>query len=175
MRAAAGDPAQLRIMYGVAGERRLPEQELEWLSGYEGSSPVRIGNAAADQFQLDVYGEVMDLAHSATRLEGRLEPRIWRRQVALMDFLESAWRKPDEGIWEVRGPRRHFTHSKVMAWVAFDRAVRMAERFGAGAPVAGWKRLRAEIHAEVCRDGYDPQRRTFTSTTARRSSTPACC
>jgi GH15 family glucan-1,4-alpha-glucosidase len=162
MRTAAGDPAQLQIMYGVAGERRLPEEELTWLSGYEGSSPVRVGNAAVDQFQLDVYGELMSLGYEATSREGVLEPRVWRRQNAVMDFLESAWRKPDEGIWEVRGPRRHFTHSKVMAWVAFDRAIKVAERFGADAPLDGWKRLRAEIHAEVCREGYDADRRTFT-------------
>jgi GH15 family glucan-1,4-alpha-glucosidase len=162
MRAAAGDPAQLRIMYGVAGERRLPENELGWLSGYEGSAPVRVGNAAADQLQLDVYGELMNLADMASAVEGDFEPRIWRRQVAVMDFLECAWRKPDEGIWEVRGPRRHFTHSKVMAWVAFDRAIKMAERFGADAPLDGWKRIRQEIHDEVCREGYDPERNTFT-------------
>jgi GH15 family glucan-1,4-alpha-glucosidase len=162
MRAAAGDPAQLRIMYGVAGERRLPEAKLEWLSGYEGSAPVRVGNAAADQLQLDVYGELMNLANMASAVEGDFQPRIWRRQIAVMDFLECAWRKPDEGIWEVRGPRRHFSHSKVMAWVAFDRAIKMAERFGADAPLDGWKRIRQEIHDEVCREGYDAERNTFT-------------
>jgi GH15 family glucan-1,4-alpha-glucosidase len=162
MRTAAGDPGQARIMYGVAGERRLPEIELAWLRGYEGSAPVRIGNAAAEQLQLDVYGELMNLANTASAAEGVFEPRIWRRQVAVMDFLECAWRKPDEGIWEIRGPRRHFTHSKVMAWVAFDRAIKIAERFGADAPVDGWKRLRREIHDEVCREGYDAERKTFT-------------
>jgi GH15 family glucan-1,4-alpha-glucosidase len=162
MRTAAGDPAQARIMYGVAGERRLPEIELDWLRGYEGSAPVRIGNAAAEQLQLDVYGELMNLANTASAAEERFEPRIWRRQVAVMDFLECAWRKPDEGIWEIRGPRRHFTHSKVMAWVAFDRAIKIAERFGADAPLDGWKRLRREIHDEVCREGYDAERKTFT-------------
>ena len=162
MRTAAGDPAQLQIMYGIAGERRLPEEELGWLPGYEGSAPVRVGNAAVDQFQLDVYGELMNLGYEATSREGVLHPIVWRRQNAIMDFLESAWRKPDEGIWEVRGPRRHFTHSKVMAWVAFDRAIKIAERFGADAPLDGWKRLRAEIHAEVCREGYDAERNTFT-------------
>jgi GH15 family glucan-1,4-alpha-glucosidase len=162
LRASAGDPANLQIMYGVAGERRLPESELHWLPGYGDSSPVRVGNAAAVQFQLDVYGEVMDLAYQATRLQGELDPRIWRRQVALVEFLETRWREPDEGIWEVRGPRRQFTHSKVMAWVAFDRAIRIAERFDAPAPLARWRRVRAQIHAEVCRYGYDRTRRTFT-------------
>jgi GH15 family glucan-1,4-alpha-glucosidase len=162
MRVASGDPAQLRIMYGVAGERRLPEGELDWLTGYEGSRPVRVGNAAAEQLQLDVFGELMSLADRATAAAGVLLPQVWRRQVAVLDLLERAWRKPDEGIWEVRGPRRHFTHSKVMAWVAFDRAIQMAERFAADAPIDGWKRLRKEIHDEVCREGYDPERRTFT-------------
>jgi GH15 family glucan-1,4-alpha-glucosidase len=162
MRVASGDPAQLRIMYGVAGERRLPEDELDWLPGYEGSAPVRVGNAAADQLQLDVYGELMSLADIASAAADDFQPRIWRRQLAVMDFLETAWRKPDEGIWEVRGPRRHFTHSKVMAWVAFDRAIAMAERAGADAPIDGWKQLRQEIHDEVCREGYDRERNTFT-------------
>jgi GH15 family glucan-1,4-alpha-glucosidase len=166
----AGRPKDLRIMYGIAGERRLPEEELDWLPGYEGSSPVRIGNGAADQFQLDVYGELSDTGFfartSASALGIMIDPareRVnWRRQMAMADVLESVWREPDEGIWEVRGPRRHFTHSKVMAWVAFDRAIRIAERFGREAPVDRWRRAREEIHAEVCREGYDASRGTFT-------------
>jgi GH15 family glucan-1,4-alpha-glucosidase len=162
LRATAGDPAQLRIMYGLAGERHLPESELEWLPGYEGSDPVRVGNAAADQFQLDVYGELIGLAHFSQQFERDVPRAVWRREMAVMDFLESAWREPDEGIWEVRGPRRHFTHSRVMAWAAFDRAVKTVERFGVDGPVERWKQLRAEIHDEVCRRGYDAERGTFT-------------
>lgn len=161
LRAAAGRPSDLQILYGVAGERRLVELELDWLPGYEGASPVRIGNAAAQQFQLDVYGEVMDVLHVA-RSNG-LEPdeNAWRLQHALMDYLESNWERPDEGIWEVRGPRRHFTHSKVMAWVAMDRAVKGVERFGLDGPVDRWRRLRARIHEEVCRKAFDADRQTF--------------
>jgi GH15 family glucan-1,4-alpha-glucosidase len=162
LRAVAGRPEQMQIMYGVRGERRLTEVEVDWLPGYEGSAPVRIGNAAAEQFQLDVYGELMDALHHA-RLHG-LPPDedAWRVQRELMDFLESHWRDPDEGIWEVRGPRRDFTHSKVMAWVAADRAVRAVTRFGLDGPVDRWRRLRAEIFDEVCAKGYDAERQTFT-------------
>jgi GH15 family glucan-1,4-alpha-glucosidase len=162
MRTAAGDPSHLQLMYGLAGERRLPEEELSWLSGYENSRPVRIGNAAVDQFQLDVYGEMVSLAHTVSELAGQLDPTAWRRQIAVMDHLESAWRLPDEGIWEVRGPRRHFVHSKVMAWVAFDRAIRMAERFEVDAPLEQWRSSRAEIHSDVCELGFDAERGTFT-------------
>src|SRR3954468_23894060 len=132
LRAAAGDPAQLQIMYGLAGERRLPELTLPWLCGYEGSRPVRVGNAASNQLQLDVYGEVMDALHQARRvgLAHGDAGAGWALQCALVKHLEKIWDQPDEGIWEVRGPRRHFTHSKVMAWVAFDRAVKGAEQFG---------------------------------------------
>ncbi len=162
LRAVAGDPADLQIMYGPAGERRLTEIELDWLPGYEGSRPVRIGNAASRQFQLDVYGELMDALHQARRSD--LEPDVtaWQLQRTLVEFLESAWREPDEGIWEVRGPRRHFTHSKVMAWVALDRSVKAVERFGLEGPAGRWRALRAEIHDEVCREGFDPERQTFT-------------
>jgi GH15 family glucan-1,4-alpha-glucosidase len=170
LRAAAGRPKDLRIMYGIAGERRLPEGELDWLPGYETSSPVRVGNGAADQFQLDVYGELSDTGHLARTAASKIgitidparEQMNWRRQLALADVVEAAWREPDEGIWEVRGPRRHFTQSKVMAWVAFDRAVRMVEEFGRDGPVDRWRRIREEIHAEVCREGYDADRGTFT-------------
>jgi GH15 family glucan-1,4-alpha-glucosidase len=162
LRAVAGRPEQMQIMYGVRGERRLTEVELEWLPGYEGSAPVRIGNAAAGQFQLDVYGELMDALHHA-RAHG-IEPNqdAWRVQRELMDFLESHWRDPDEGIWEIRGPRRHFTHSKVMAWVAADRAIQAVSRFGLDGSVDRWRRLRAEIFDEVCSEGYDAERGTFT-------------
>jgi GH15 family glucan-1,4-alpha-glucosidase len=161
LRAVAGRPSELNIMYGLAGERRLSELELGWLPGYEASSPVRIGNAAHQQFQLDVYGEVMDALHLARR-EG-LEPdeNAWQVQRVLIDFLETAWREPDEGIWEVRGRRRHFTHSKVMAWVAVDRAVKAVERFGLEGHVERWRKLRQTIHAEVCRHGFDVERNTF--------------
>jgi GH15 family glucan-1,4-alpha-glucosidase len=166
LRTVAGDPADLQIMYGPAGERRLTEIELAWLPGYEGSRPVRIGNAACNQLQLDVYGEVMDVLHQARSvdLQPSVEEAAWALQTKLLGFLEETWREPDEGIWEVRGPRRHFTHSKVMAWVAADRAVRGAEQFGLGGPVDRWRRLRAEIHEEVCREGYDADRRTFVQT-----------
>ncbi|MDQ3946446.1 MAG: glycoside hydrolase family 15 protein [Actinomycetota bacterium] len=162
LRAVAGSPDQLQIMYGCAGERRLTELELDWLPGYEQSRPVRIGNAAVGQLQLDVYGEVMDALHQARRIGIPPEPASWSLQQALLESLEGRWREPDEGIWEVRGPRRHFTHSKVMAWVAADRAVKAVERFGLDGPADRWRRLRAEIHAEVCERGWDPTRRTFT-------------
>ena len=161
LRASAGDPSQLQIMYGVAGERRLDEWEVAWLSGYESSTPVRIGNAAAGQFQLDVYGEVMSaLYESAQRCE--TGDGSWEFQLALMDFLEDGWREPDDGIWEVRGPRRHFTHSKVMAWVAFDRAIKTAEEFGFEGPVDRWKELRKEIHDQVCDLGFNTAKGSFT-------------
>jgi len=162
VRAAAGDPSDLQIMYGIAGERRLPEQTLPWLPGYEGSLPVRIGNEAARQLQLDVYGEVMDAMHVARRSGLESSEDSWRLQDALMRFLEKEWRQPDHGIWEVRGPKRHFTHSKVMAWVALDRAIKEVEQFKMPGPVERWKSIRAEIHAEVCSQGFDPVRRSFT-------------
>jgi GH15 family glucan-1,4-alpha-glucosidase len=152
----------MQIMYGVAGERRLTELELGWLPGYEGSAPVRIGNGAALQYQLDVYGELMDSLHQARRAGLPPRPAAWHMQRVLLDFLESSWREPDEGIWEVRGPRRHFTHSKVMAWVALDRAVKAVEQVGLAGPVGRWRGLRDEVHAEVCREGYDGERKTFT-------------
>jgi GH15 family glucan-1,4-alpha-glucosidase len=162
LRAAAGSPAQLQILYGAAGERHLPELELPWLAGYAGSQPVRVGNAAARQLQLDVYGEVMDCLHQARRAGIDTDGDAWSFQVALMDVLEGRWREPDEGIWEVRGPRRHFTHSKVMAWVAVDRAVRAVEEAGEEGPVDRWRALRAEIHAEVCEHGWDAAQGSFT-------------
>ena len=161
LRAVAGRPQDLQTLYSVTGERRLDEYELSWLPGYGGAAPVRIGNAASTQFQLDVYGEVMDTLHLARAAGLEPEPTAWRIQVELLDFLESGWRQPDEGIWEVRGPRLHFTHSKVMAWVAFDRAIKDAEKFSLAGPVARWKELRDEIHAEVCTRGFDARRNTF--------------
>ncbi len=162
LRAAAGDPATLHVMYGVEGTRRLPELELPWLPGYEDSRPVRTGNAAVNQLQLDVYGEVMDALHLSRRAGIAPDPESWALQRALVTFLEDAWCQPDEGIWEVRGPRRHFTHSKVMAWVAFDRAIKAVERYGLDGPVDRWRQLRAEVHREVCQRGFDSERNTFT-------------
>jgi GH15 family glucan-1,4-alpha-glucosidase len=145
----------------LAGERRLNELELEWLPGYEGAAPVRIGNAAYHQFQLDVYGEMMDLLYVAARLGLKPDDNAWRLQRALIDFLASAWRQPDEGIWEMRGPKRHFTHSKVMAWVAVDRVIKAVEHLGVEGPVERWRQLRDIIHAEVCQRGFDAERNTF--------------
>jgi len=161
LRVVAGDPAQLQIMYGPAGERRLTELELGWLPGYEGSRPVRTGNAASAQVQLDVYGEVMDALHQA-RLGGMApDPTAWALQQALIEHVERHWTEPDEGIWEVRSGRRHFTHSKVMAWVAIDRAVQAVERSGLDGPVEHWRKLRSQMHAEICQRGLDPRRGCF--------------
>jgi GH15 family glucan-1,4-alpha-glucosidase len=161
LRAVAGDPRDLQIMYGPAGERRLTEVELDWLPGYEGSLPVRIGNAAHGQRQLDVYGELMDAMHQARRAGVAPDTAAWDLQRRLLEHLESAWQEPDEGIWEVRGPQRHFTHSKVMAWVAFDRAVKTVERSGLEGPAERWRRLAADTHQQVCRDGYDAELGSF--------------
>ena len=161
LRAAAGSPAQMQIMYGVAGERYLPERELPWLPGYAASRPVRAGNAAADQFQLDVYGEVMDAMFQALRAGLPPHRQAWGVACALIEHVEKVWTTPDEGIWEIRGPRQHFTHSKVMAWVAVDRAIRIAERFGREAPLDRWRRARAAIHADVCKNGFDPDLGSF--------------
>jgi GH15 family glucan-1,4-alpha-glucosidase len=160
LRAVAGEPEAMQIVYGVAGERRLTEIDADWLPGYEGARPVRIGNAASEQFQLDVYGEVAD---AQLRLAGEVgfHPAQQRVAARVLEFLESAWRRPDESIWEVRGPRRHFTYSKVMAWVAFDRAVWAAETMGLEGPVDRWRAVRDEIHGEVCRKAFDAQRNTF--------------
>ncbi|HYI74161.1 MAG TPA: glycoside hydrolase family 15 protein [Gaiellaceae bacterium] len=162
LRAIAGDPEDLQIMYGVAGERRLTELELPWLAGYEESQPVRIGNGASNQLQLDVYGEVIDALYQSRQKGLEASDPAWALARKTFDWLESGWRKEDEGIWEVRGPRRHFTHSKVMAWVAFDRAVKTVERFGRDGPVDRWRAARAEIKDEVLREGYDVDRGAFT-------------
>jgi len=161
LRAAAGSPEDLQMLYSVTGERRLDEYEVGWLPGYGGAAPVRIGNAASKQFQLDVYGEVMDTLHLARTAGLQPEPAAWRIQVALLKFLESNWHKPDDGIWEMRGPRRQFTHSKVMAWVAFDRAVKGVVDFGLDGPVERWRQVRDAIHAQVCAAGYDARGNTF--------------
>jgi GH15 family glucan-1,4-alpha-glucosidase len=161
LRAAAGAPSQAQIMYGIAGERNLPELELPWLTGYANSRPVRIGNAAHGQLQLDVFGEVMDALHQAR--EGGLHPREadWAFQKALLEHLETVWHNPDQGMWEVRGAPQHFTYSKVMAWVALDRGIRNAEVLGADGPLERWRPLRARIHEEVCTRGFNPGRGAF--------------
>ena len=168
LRAVAGDPADLQIMYGVAGERRLTELELQWLSGYEASRPVRIGNAASEQLQLDVYGEVMDELYQARAHGLPSERPAWALQRTLLRHLEHAWRQPDEGIWEIRGERQHFVHSKVMAWVAFDRAVRSVEQQDVDGPVDHWRALRDEIHADVCEHGWNEELGSFTQSYGSR-------
>jgi GH15 family glucan-1,4-alpha-glucosidase len=168
LRAVAGSPADMQILYGCGGERRAPEMTLDWLDGYEGATPVRIGDAAVDQFQLDVFGEVMDSMHRARRIGIPPDPYSWQLQRTLMEFLESKWNEPDEGIWEVRGPRRHFTHSKVMAWVAADRAVKAVDGSGLDGPADRWRRLRDEIRSEVDERGWDADRDTFTQSYGSR-------
>jgi GH15 family glucan-1,4-alpha-glucosidase len=162
LRAAGGDPAALQTLYGPAGESRLPELEVPWLPGYEKSAPVRIGNAASTQFQLDVYGEVLDTLHLARVFGMHPDDEAWALASHLIEFVVDHWHEPDEGIWEVRGPRQHFTHSKVMAWVAMDRAVRAIEKFGRDGPLDKWRSVRQEIHDEVCAKGFDTKRKTFT-------------
>jgi GH15 family glucan-1,4-alpha-glucosidase len=161
LRAAAGSPDQVQIMYGLAGERRLTEWEVPWLSGYEGSCPVRIGNHAHTQLQLDVHGEIMDALHQARRGGISAIDSGWALQLALLQRLEKLWREPDHSIWEIRDRRRHFTYSKVMAWVAFDRSVKSAEMCGFDAPLDRWRRIRDEIHADVCAHAFDRHRNTF--------------
>ena len=164
LRAIAGSAAQMQIMYGVHGERRLDEHEIPWLAGYENSKPVRIGNAASNQFQLDVYGEVLATMHIAHRFGIETNETEWRMQVELMKFLETKWQDPDEGIWEVRGGPQQFTHSKMMAWLAFDRAIKMAETCNCAADehLERWRKVRDEIHAQVCERGYNAKKKAFT-------------
>ena len=163
LRAASGDVSRLQIMYGTAGERRLDEWEVDWLGGYENSKPVRVGNAASGQYQLDVYGEVMSALYTACLFDGVTSRAMWDLQRTLVEFIEQGWKEPDDGIWEVRGPRRHFTHSKVMAWVAVDRAVQTLETWPTlEGPVDRWRKLRDEIHAEVCEKGFNEKRQAFT-------------
>ena len=162
LRAAGGDPPALQVLYGVGGESRLPEFELPWLSGYEDSKPVRVGNAAAEQFQLDVYGETVDTLHLARVMGLEPNPTSWSMERLLVEYVEERWRDPDEGIWEVRGPRRHFTHSKVLAWTALDRGVKAVERYGLDGPADRWRAVRDEIKAEVLSQAFDSERNTFT-------------
>ncbi|MFF4361805.1 glycoside hydrolase family 15 protein [Streptomyces sp. NPDC001604] len=163
LRAVAGDPADLQIMYGLAGERRLPEFDLPWLSGFADSTPVRIGNEAVNQLQLDVYGEVLDSLWLARKSGLSVKPHMWAIQASLMDWLYAEWRQPDEGLWEVRGGRCHFVHSKIMVWVAADRAVRtLEENPKLRGDLDGWRTLRDEVHREVCEKGFDAERNTFT-------------
>jgi GH15 family glucan-1,4-alpha-glucosidase len=162
LRAVAGDPADLQIMYGLAGERRLEELELEWLPGYEQSTPVRIGNAASKQLQLDVYGEVLNALYQTVAHGAQPDDNAWSILLQLLAWLEGGWRQQDCGIWEVRGPARDFTHSKVMAWVAFDRAIRLHEEFGRQGPVNRWRALRNEIRAEVLARAWSEDKQAFT-------------
>jgi len=161
LRAVAGSPDDLQIMYGVAGEARLTEYEIPWLTGYEGSVPVRVGNAAAGQLQLDVYGEVIEMLYTARKAGLPDGESSWPLERALVQHLGTIWDQPDDGIWEVRGGRRHFTHSKVMAWVAFDRAIRSAEEFGLDGPLDEWRVVRDTIHAQVCERGFDVAQNAF--------------
>jgi GH15 family glucan-1,4-alpha-glucosidase len=162
LRAAAGDPETLQTMYGVGGERRLTELELDWLPGYEKSSPVRTGNGAHSQLQLDVYGELLDVLWQAARAGTPPSANSWALALLLLEVLERCWSEPDEGIWEVRGGRKHFTHSKVLCWVAFDRAISMVEQADYEGPVERWREIRAEIHEQVCEQGYDTKLGAFT-------------
>jgi GH15 family glucan-1,4-alpha-glucosidase len=160
-RAVAGDPAQVQIMYGIAGERRLDELEVPWLEGYEESKPVRIGNAAAGQLQIDIYGEVLDALYQASASGLASSSSDWDLQCALVEHLETIWHRPDEGIWEVRGGSRHFTYSKVMAWVAFDRAIKSMEKWDLPGPIERWRGIRDQIHDDVCRNGFNAERGAF--------------
>jgi GH15 family glucan-1,4-alpha-glucosidase len=164
LRAIAGSPAQMQTIYGVSGERRLIECEIPWLSGYENSRPVRVGNAASNQFQLDVYGEVLAAVWQGDQAGIKMTEPDWALMVAIMEFLESRWQEPDEGIWEVRGGRQQFTHSKMMAWLAFDRAIRLVENCGCAAyeHLERWQKIRDQIHAEVCERGYNTKKKAFT-------------
>ena len=157
----AGDPADLQSMYGLDGRRRLPEHELPWLPGYEQSGPVRIGNSAAGQFQLDVWGEVLDGLHLAREAGLSTDDSAWDMQRTLLEYLESQWDEPDNGLWEMRGRRRHFVHSNVMAWAGVDRAVRAVEHHDLDGPLDKWRALREDIHIDVCTNGYDAERNTF--------------
>ncbi|HLH51768.1 MAG TPA: glycoside hydrolase family 15 protein [Roseiarcus sp.] len=161
VRAVGGSPDNLQIMYGVAGERRVNEYEIPWLPGYGGAKPVRVGNAAVEQLQLDVYGEVVDALYVGRKAGLAPDEASWMLECALVEHLEKIWRQPDNGIWEVRGGARHFTHSKVMAWVAFDRVVRSIEEFGLDGPLDRWRAIRAAIHKDVCDNGYDPRQNAF--------------
>jgi GH15 family glucan-1,4-alpha-glucosidase len=161
-RSVAGSPEQIQIVYGLSGERQLIEWEVPWLPGYRGAGPVRIGNAAADQLQLDVFGELVDATYQARKHFLAPVASAWAQQQTLIEHLEDIWELPDQGIWEVRGGRRQFTFSKVMAWVALDRSVRDAERFKLDAPLDRWRQVRDRVHATICKCGFDGRRNTFT-------------
>ena len=161
-RSIAGSAEDLQIMYGVAGERHLLEWEVDWLPGYQGAKPVRVGNAASEQLQLDIYGEVMDALHQARASGLGVLPSAWKLQVSILEHLETLWQQPDDGIWEVRGGRKHFVHSKVMAWVAFDRAVQDIERYKLPGPLDRWRKVRDDIHADVCKHGFNTVKNSFT-------------
>ena len=161
LRAAAGHPSQIQIMYGIAGERWLPEHEIGWLPGYEGSAPVRIGNGAAGQMQLDVYGELVETLHAGRMADLAPLAEAWRMQKVLLKPLEQLWNQPDHGIWEMRGARRAFTHSRLMCWVALDRTIKSCERFGLEGPVECWRKLSETIRRDICTHGYDARRNTF--------------
>jgi GH15 family glucan-1,4-alpha-glucosidase len=169
LRAVAGSPKNLQIMYGVAGERHLDEYQISWLRGYEASSPVRIGNAAAKQVQLDVYGELLDALYVARKAGLHAIAASWAVERALIAHLESIWDQPDHGIWEMRGSPKHFTHSKVMTWVAFDRAIRSIEEFGLKGPVAHWREIRDKIHRQVCENGFDQEQNSFVQSYGSKS------
>ncbi|MGQ0446688.1 MAG: glycoside hydrolase family 15 protein [Beijerinckiaceae bacterium] len=162
IRALGGEPALVQVLYGLGGERNIPERTLPWLSGYDGAKPVRAGNAAAGQLQLDIYGEVLDALYQSRKQRLVVDAADWMLQCELLKHLEKIWELPDEGMWEVRGPRRHFTHSKIMTWVAFDRAVKSIEEFGFVGPLDKWRRLRQRIHDDICANGFDPKQGTFT-------------
>jgi GH15 family glucan-1,4-alpha-glucosidase len=162
IRALGGEPALLQVLYGLGGERNIPERTLPWLSGYDGAKPVRAGNAATGQLQLDIYGEVLDALYQSRKRRLVVDAADWMLQCELLKHLEKIWELPDEGIWEVRGPRRHFTYSKIMTWVAFDRAVKSIEEFGFVGPLDHWRRLRQRIHDDVCAKGFDPELGAFT-------------
>jgi GH15 family glucan-1,4-alpha-glucosidase len=161
-RSVAGSASQIQTMYGLSGERQLIEWEVPWLPGYQGAAPVRIGNAASDQLQLDVYGELIDVIYQARKHLSAPIAAAWAQQQKLIEYLERIWQQPDDGIWEVRGGRRHFTHSKIMAWVALDRTVRDVERFKLQAPLERWRHVRDRMHATICERGFDKSRNTFT-------------
>ena len=161
-RSIAGSADDLQIMYGVAGERHLLEWEVDWLPGYQGAKPVRVGNAASEQLQLDIYGEVMDALHQARASRLGVPPSAWDVQVSMIEHLETLWQQPDDGIWEVRGGRKHFVHSKIMAWVAFDRVVQDMERYKLPGPLDRWRKIRDDIHAEVCEHGFNAAKKSFT-------------
>ena len=162
IRALGGEPALVQVLYGIGGERHLPECTLPWLSGYGGAKPVRVGNAATGQLQLDIYGEVLDAFYQSRKRRLVTDAADWMLQIELLKHLEKVWELPDEGIWEVRGPRRHFTYSKIMAWVAFDRAIKNIEEFGLVGPLDHWRHLRQRIHDDVCSNGFDPEQGVFT-------------